>query len=209
MAAEALEAAAERAGVEISDETQGSAGASPLPVDTISGADAAIFAVDVGVRDRARFAGKPLVASGVKRAIDDGDAMIAEALRYAEDPNAPRVEGAGGGGSAAATTTGGGGDGGGWGGRRGRGLMAGVDGEGWGARTRRVLMTGVSYMIPFVAAGGLLIAISFLLGGYEIVGPFQDVLSKNSLTDLPDPAAYGLDHALFDSGLMAYLGAVL
>jgi PTS system fructose-specific IIC component len=49
-----------------------------------------IFAVDVGVRDRQRFAGKPVVSSGVKRPIDDGDAMIAEALRYADDPNAPR-----------------------------------------------------------------------------------------------------------------------
>jgi fructose PTS system EIIBC or EIIC component len=193
MAAEALEAAAERAGVDLVVETQGSAGSTPLPRETIATADAAIFAVDVGVRDQSRFAGKPLVASGVKRAINEPDAMIAEALRYVDDPSAPRVEGAGGGaGAAAGATTGGGGD-----------------GESWGARTRRVLMTGVSYMIPFVAAGGLLIALSFLLGGYEIVGPFQDVLSKNSLTDLPDPAAYGLDHALFDSGLMAYLGAVL
>ena len=56
---------------------------------------AVIFAVDVGVRDRRRFAGKPVVSSGVKRPIDDGDAMIAEALRYADDPNAPRVEGDG------------------------------------------------------------------------------------------------------------------
>jgi PTS system fructose-specific IIC component len=30
-------------------------------------------------------------------------------------------------------------------------------------------MTGVSYVIPFVAAGGLLIALSFALGGYQIV----------------------------------------
>ena len=52
-----------------------------------------IFAVDVGVRDRGRFAGKPMVSSGVKRPIDDADAMIAEALRYADDPSAPRVEG--------------------------------------------------------------------------------------------------------------------
>src|SRR4051795_1832805 len=193
MAAEALEAAAERAGVEISVETQGSAGASPLPVDPITEADAAIFAVDVGVRDRARFAGKPLVASGVKRAIDDGDAMIAEALRYADDPNAPRVEGSGdGAGAGAAAATGGGGG-----------------GEHWGARTRRVLMTGVSYMIPFVAAGGLLIALSFLLGGYEIVGPFKEILSKNGLFNLPDPEALGLNHALFGSPLMAYLGAIL
>jgi PTS system fructose-specific IIC component len=29
-------------------------------------------------------------------------------------------------------------------------------------------MTGVSYMLPFVAAGGLLIALGFLFGGYDI-----------------------------------------
>ena len=93
MAAEALEAAAERAGVDIQVETQGSAGSTPLSHDAIASAAAVIFAVDVGVRDRQRFAGKPVVSSGVKRPIDDGDAMIAEALRYADDPNAPRVEG--------------------------------------------------------------------------------------------------------------------
>ena len=50
-----------------------------------------IFAVDVGVRDRSRFAGKPMVSSGVKRPIDDADAMIAEALRYADDPSTRRA----------------------------------------------------------------------------------------------------------------------
>jgi fructose PTS system EIIBC or EIIC component len=93
MAAEALEAAAARAGVPIHVETQGSAGSTPLGADTIAAAGAVIFAVDVGVRDRSRFAGKPMVSSGVKRPIDDADAMIAEALRYADDPSAPRVEG--------------------------------------------------------------------------------------------------------------------
>ena len=48
MAAEALEAAAERAGVDIAVETQGSAGSTPLARETIAAADAAIFAVDVG-----------------------------------------------------------------------------------------------------------------------------------------------------------------
>ena len=141
MAAEALEAAAERAGVDLVVETQGSGGSTPLPRETIAAADAVIFAVDVGVRDRGRFGGMPLVSSGVKRPMDDADAMIVEALRYADDPNAPRVEG----------------DGGGAGG--GSGASSGGGGESWGARTRRVLMTGVSYMIPFVAAGGLLIAL--------------------------------------------------
>ncbi len=36
---------------------------------------------------------------------------------------------------------------------------------GRGERVRLWLMTGVSYMIPFVAAGGLLIALGFMLGG--------------------------------------------
>ena len=53
MAAEALEAAAAKAGIPIAVETQGSAGAKPLSPATIAAASAVIFAVDVGVRDRA------------------------------------------------------------------------------------------------------------------------------------------------------------
>lgn len=188
MAAEALEAAAERAGVDLTVETQGSAGATPLPAATIQQAEAVIFAVDVGVRDRGRFAGKPLLSSGVKRPIDDGDAMIAEALRLADDPHAARVEGGAGDSDGAKTA---------------------VDGESWGGRTRRVLMTGVSYMIPFVAAGGLLIALGFLLGGYEITDSYGDIAVDYSIFDLPNPAEFGLDHALFGSGLSVYFGALL
>ncbi|WP_298118583.1 PTS fructose transporter subunit IIC [uncultured Aurantimicrobium sp.] len=44
--------------------------------------------------------------------------------------------------------------------------------SGTGTRIRQWLMTGVSYMIPFVAAGGILIALSFMIGGYDIV--YQD-----------------------------------
>ncbi|MFW6775740.1 PTS fructose transporter subunit IIABC [Nocardioides sp. CPCC 205120] len=188
MAAEALEAAAARAGVTLHVETQGSAGSTPLAPSVIAAADAAIFAVDVGVRDRSRFAGKPLVRSSVKRPIDDADAMIAEALRAASDPSAPRVEGEAG---AAGSDEGAG------------------DGESWGGRTRRVLMTGVSYMIPFVAAGGLLIALGFLLGGYDITNAYAEIAVNHSLADLPDPASYDLQHVLFGSGLAAYLGALL
>jgi PTS system fructose-specific IIC component len=72
-----------------------------------------------------------------------------------------------------------------------------------------VLMTGVSYMIPFVAAGGLLIALSFLLGGYSITGPGQDIATQNSLFNLPDLRDAELGDALFDSPFFAYLGAVL
>ena len=190
MAAEALEAAAARAGVDIHIETQGSAGSTPLPRETIAAASAAIFAADVGVRDRGRFAGKPVVASGVKRAIDDGDAMIAEALRFVDDPNAPRVEGSAGGAGGADAASGSTGE------------------EPWGLRIRRVLMTGVSYMIPFVAAGGLLIALSFLFGGYEIVGPAGEIATNNTLFNLPSLSENGLEHALFDSSFFAYLGSM-
>ncbi len=193
MAAEALEAAAERAGVEIHVETQGSAGSTPLHYDTIAAASAVIFACDVGVRDRHRFAGKPVVSSGVKRPIEDGDAMIAEALRYADDPHAPRVEG---------TVS---------------AQEAAAGGEAWSHHVRRILMTGVSYMIPFVAAGGLLIALGFLFAGYEIANKLPDgvtgiaskIVTSNNLFNLPDPAALGLDHALFDNSFFAYVGAVL
>jgi len=185
MAAEALEAAAARAGVPIFVETQGSAGSKPLPPATIAAASAVIFAVDVGVRDRGRFAGKPVVSSSVKRPIEDGDAMIAEALRYADDPNAPRVEG-----SVTAGEGGGGAQ------------------ETWGGRTRRILMTGVSYMIPFVAAGGLLIALGFLFGGDEIVNSYGKIAVDNTLFNLPDTKALVLPHALFHSSLFAYFGAL-
>lgn len=185
MAAEALQAAAERAGVRIDVETQGSAGSTPLSAATIAAASAVILAADVGVRDKGRFAGKPVVSSGVKRAVDDADAMIAEALRNAEDPAAPRVAGT----AEAAEASGG--------------------EESWGARTRRILMTGVSYMIPFVAAGGLLIALSFLLGGYDITTVFQDVVANNSLGNLPDVDELGLTHVPFDSGLLAYIASIL
>ncbi|MFP5334995.1 MAG: fructose-specific PTS transporter subunit EIIC [Actinomycetes bacterium] len=175
MAADSLVAAGERAGVRVVVETQGSSGSTPLGHDVISGADAVIFATEVGVKDRARFAGKPVISSGVKRAINEPDAMIREALHAADDPEATRVEGTAG--AAAATS--------------------GAGQVGWGTKLRQWLLTGVSYMIPFVAAGGLLIALGFLLGGYDITGPAQEIVTTNSLLDLPE------------GGLSQYLGAVL
>lgn len=41
-------------------------------------------------------------------------------------------------------------------------------GPGTGSKIRGWLMTGVSYVIPFVAAGGLLIALGFALGGFTV-----------------------------------------
>ncbi len=174
MAADALAAAAKEAGVTFIVETQGSSGSTPLPADTIANADAVIFATDVGVKDKGRFAGKPVIASGVKRAINEPTKMIAEAVAAVDNPNAARVEGSG-----AATQDTPSGD------------------VGWGTRTRQILLTGVSYMIPFVAAGGLLIALGFLFAGYDITDNGNDIALNNSLTNLPA------------GGFTQYLGAVL
>lgn len=174
MAADSLTQAAKDAGVTLVVETQGSSGSTPLPSETIAKADAVIFATDVGVKDRGRFAGKPVVASGVKRAINEPAKMIAEALAAADNPNAARVEGSGAPASDAPSGN-----------------------VGWGTRTRQILLTGVSYMIPFVAAGGLLIALAFMIAGADIKDVANDVALNNSLLNLPD------------GGFRIYLGAIL
>ena len=171
MAADSLVAAADRAGVDIHVETQGSSGAKPLDPAVIAAASAVIFAVDVDVRDKSRFAGKPLVQSPVKRGIDAPDEMIAEALAAANDPNAARV-------SAGASRE-----------------SVDTSNEHLGQTVKRALLTGVSYMIPFVAGGGLLIALGFLLGGYLITDTASDIIVQNSLWNLPE------------GGVAAYLGA--
>jgi PTS system fructose-specific IIC component len=192
MAADKLSAAGLAADVDVHVETQGSSGATPLDPAVIRAADAVIFAVDVGVRDQDRFAGKPLVQSGTKRAINEPDVMIREALAAAEDPNARRVSGTAG--DASASSSGG--------------------AARTGSEIRRWLLTGVSYMIPFVAAGGLLIALGFLFGGYQIKQP--DPSSSGGLTYATNwvlnnsffhlPSAGGIEG--LNDGFLGYLGAI-
>ena len=182
MAADSLAAAAAERGIDLQVETQGSAKSTPLDPTVIRNADAVIFAVDVDVRDKGRFAGKPLVSGPVKRGIDEPGVMIDEALESINNPNARRVSGGGGGGEE----------------REG----AGSGGESFGGQLKRALLTGVSYMIPFVAGGGLLIALGFLLGGYELSLQVDDVANGDRMLDgtsilNPPP-----------EGFIAYLGAV-
>jgi fructose PTS system EIIBC or EIIC component len=147
MAAEALEAAAREAGHEIVVETQGSAGSTPLPGSRIADADAVIFAHDLPVKDVGRFAGKPTVDVGVKKAISDGPALVAQAERLAAEWAADPSKAAA---AAAAAPAGG-------------TTTSADDNVSTATKVRQWLMTGVSYMIPFVAAGGILIALSFML----------------------------------------------
>ncbi|MFH9691322.1 fructose-specific PTS transporter subunit EIIC [Streptomyces sp. NPDC017413] len=150
LAAESLAAAGRAEGVEVTVETQGSAGFKKLDPSVVAAADAVIWAHDVEVREKSRFRGKPLVDVGVKAGVNRPAELIAEARRKAE-----RGE------IAAVSEDGGGAD-------TGDGNGSAADHAHFGVRLRTYLMSGVSYMVPFVAAGGLLIALSFAIGGYEI-----------------------------------------
>ncbi len=172
MAAEALEQAAKDAGHEMIVETQGSAGSDPIPQAVIDAADAVIFAHDLEVKDRGRFAGKPTIDVGVKKAISDGPALIAqaeEAARTGSMISAPAGAPAGG----LATKA------------------AAADAP-LATKIRQWLMTGVSYMIPFVAAGGILIALGFMLaqifggqtGAIDVTSNFSLTGSKEGVTNI-------------------------
>ena len=84
MAAEALEQEAKAQGHEMVVETQGSAGTIPLDPTIIAAADGVIFAADLEVRDKERFAGKPTVDVGVKKGVHDAKGVIAQAVAAVE-----------------------------------------------------------------------------------------------------------------------------
>ncbi|GGU03769.1 fructose-specific PTS transporter subunit EIIC [Streptomyces coeruleorubidus] len=145
MAAESLENAGREAGVDITVEPQGSAGFTRLDPAVIAAADGVIFAHDVPVREKERFAGKPTVDVGVKAGINRPAELITEVRGKAArgevtsgSPGSTPVE------------------------------RTGDSGEGYGTKLRKWLMSGVSYMVPFVAAGGLLIALGFAIGGWKV-----------------------------------------
>nr|WP_260639056.1 fructose-specific PTS transporter subunit EIIC [Streptomyces angustmyceticus] len=157
MAAEKLTQTARSLGHQIKVETQGSIGAENVLSDNdVREADGIIIAADKEV-DRSRFAGKRVLAVGVAEGIRHPEQLI-ERVRSAPVYGGAEAGGAGAGGGTAPS-----------GGAGGRGDSGGGGGGG-GGRERSVaykaLMNGVSYMIPFVVVGGLLIAISLAVGGH-------------------------------------------
>ncbi|WP_308401956.1 fructose-specific PTS transporter subunit EIIC [Streptomyces sp. RKAG293] len=146
MAAEKLAQAAEALGIDMKVETQGSIGAENVLSDNdVRAADGIIIAADKDV-DLSRFAGKRVLSVGVSEGISHPERLI-EQVRSAP------VHGGGGRGGADSL---GGGSGSGNSGGAGKQRSVGY----------KALMNGVSYMIPFVVVGGLLIAISLALGGH-------------------------------------------
>ncbi|MFG2128437.1 fructose-specific PTS transporter subunit EIIC [Streptomyces sp. NPDC048751] len=137
MAAEKLAQAAESRGIDMKVETQGSIGAENVLGDNdVSTADGIIVAADKDV-DLSRFVGKRVLTVGVAEGIRHPERLI-EQVRSAPVHTAD--------GAPSSAPAGGG-----------RGGERSV--------VYKALMNGVSYMIPFVVVGGLLIAVSLALGG--------------------------------------------
>ena len=146
MAAEGLEQGAQSQGHAIKVETQGSVGAkNTLTAEDIAAADLVIIAADTQV-DKTRFAGKRLHEASTKAAIHDGAELVRKAIAEA------KVAGGAAGGESYDDQ------------------VKQAKAQQTAARTGvyKHLMTGVSYMLPFVVAGGLLIAVSFALGGINV-----------------------------------------
>jgi PTS system fructose-specific IIC component len=149
MAAEAIRKAAQSLGHRVKVETRGSVGSqNTLTDEEIRQADVVIIAADTKV-DKTRFAGKPLYETSTNAAINNGEQVVVNALQQAATqgpaPTAAKLD-----------------------------YVASVQQvKAQKSATRsgpyKHLMTGVSYMIPFVVAGGLLIAFGFAFGGIYVM----------------------------------------
>lgn len=146
MAAEALEKAGKRLGISIKVETNGSGGAKNiLTPEEIAACDGIIVAADKSV-EMARFNGKKVIATKVANGIKIPDELI----QRIEKGDAPVYHHEGG--SSEAVSSG--------------------EKESFGRKLYKHLMNGVSNMLPFTVAGGIFIALAFLID--TIAGAPQD-----------------------------------
>ncbi len=137
MAAEAIEDAAKKKGYIVKVETRGSVGVeNELTKEEIDQADAIVLACDTSV-DMERFVGKKLISVAVSEALKDAEGLIEKAINSKPYKGVELTE-----------------------------QVANIKAE-KNVEQKGVykhLMNGVSFMIPFVVAGGIAIAISFLFG---------------------------------------------
>lgn len=136
MAAEALEKAGKAMGYPLKAETNGSAGAkNVLTADEIAACDGIIVAADKSV-EMSRFDGKPVLSVSVSDGINKPEELI-EKIRSGAVPVYHHT------GAKVAVASG--------------------QKESFGRQIYKHLMNGVSHMLPFVVAGGIFIALAFLI----------------------------------------------
>ena len=141
MAAEALEKAGKKLGISIKVETNGSGGAKNiLTQEEINACDGIIVAADKTV-SMARFNGKKVI----KTKVSDGIKIPEELINRIEAGDAPVYHHEGEADSSSSSTS---------------------DSEGFGRKLYKHLMNGVSNMLPFTVAGGIFIAIAFLIDSF-------------------------------------------
>ena len=144
MAAESLEQAGKKMGIPVKVETNGSGGAkNVLTKKEIEEADGIIIAADKNV-EMARFDGKKLISVPVSDGIKKPEELINRVL--SDKTSVYHYSGS----SVGESDT----------------------GEGAGRKIYKHLMNGVSNMLPFVVAGGIFIAIAFLID--TLMGAPQD-----------------------------------
>lgn len=147
MAAEAIEKAGKKLGITIKVETNGSGGAKNiLTEEEIANCDGIIVAADKTVA-MARFNGKKVISTKVS----DGIKIPEELINRIEAGDAPVYHHEGGSDSSASSSSG---------------------DESFGRKLYKHLMNGVSNMLPFTVAGGIFIALAFLID--SIGGAPQD-----------------------------------
>ena len=149
MAAEALQQGAVKHGYQIDVETQGSVGAKNiLSAESIAKADVVILATDIEVNTD-RFVGKRVYRCSTGFALKQTDKTFANAIAEAKVLET---------GKQTATKT------------------ENENKEKTGIYKH--LLTGVSFMLPMVVAGGLIIAISFMFGLNPVEGSFAASLKQ-------------------------------
>ncbi|ASJ10660.1 PTS fructose transporter subunit IIBC [Thermococcus sp. P6] len=161
MAAEALEKAARELGLEIKVETQGAKGAeNQLSEKDIEEADAVVVAAATKV-DLSRFRGKPIVEVPLQEAIKNAKEVLLRASELAKKESARRKE--------QPTKK-----------PEKSGKSSDIIPVNAVSGAYKHLLTGVSFMIPFVVAGGVLIALSFAFGihAFEQEGTLAWALMK-------------------------------
>ena len=137
MAAEALQKAGKKMGVTVKVETNGSGGAKNiLSAAEIAACDGIIIAADKSV-ETARFDGKPVYSTKVADGIHKPEELINKII----NKEVPVFHSD----------------------KKADNSSAAVDNESFGRKLYKHLMNGVSHMLPFVVAGGIFIAIAFLI----------------------------------------------
>ena len=136
MAAQALEKAGEELGIKVFVEKQGANGIEGRhTAENLSKADAAVFSVGVAVKEAERFDHLPITKTSVAEPLKDAKAILKRALEKAENFEKGSYDAS----------------------NHQEGKMS------VGEEIKQAVMTGISHMVPFVVAGGMILAIAVLI----------------------------------------------